>query len=534
MARLTASPTDPAWAYVQARTAAMNGDHARSAELLAALSQTMPNEKELARKALGAAIDSGRFDLALSLARQVDQASLPNDARLLIVGDELRRGRSDRALALLTANPDGTDLSFLRPLVTAWDLTGRNDLNGALATLKSIPANGPLSTFRDEETAFILLKFKRNVEAEAFARRAVGNAGPRDTQIRLALASGFLNAGDRARAQIMLDGISPDARSAAQRLLAGRLGNRAIDNGAEALSEVLTALAGDLARMQRAVPPLGLVQAARYANPDNRGATLLLALLLDIRERSEAALALLRTVPADDPLIGQARDSQVRILNGEKRHAEAYRVAAAAAASPGASAGDLSRLGDVYSAMDRHAEAADAYARAIALSDQQRRSENLWALYLLRAGALEEGNRWPEAKQTLERGLAIAPEQPLLLNFLGYAKLERGEDMDSAEAMIRKASQLAPDDASITDSLGWAQFKRGKKDEAIATLQDAAEKDPEQAEIQEHLGDALFSAGRRFEARFAWEAAMVTAEDEVAQRVRAKLQSGLTPGNAAP
>jgi len=100
--------------------------------------------------------------------------------------------------------------------------------------------------------------------------------------------------------------------------------------------------------------------------------------------------------------------------------------------------------------------------------------------------------------------------------------------------MIRKASELAPDDASITDSLGWAQYKRGKIADAIATLQTAAEKDPDQAEIHEHLGDALFSSGRRFEARFAWNAALVTAEDKTAARVKAKLASGLTPANAAP
>jgi Flp pilus assembly protein TadD len=128
----------------------------------------------------------------------------------------------------------------------------------------------------------------------------------------------------------------------------------------------------------------------------------------------------------------------------------------------------------------------------------------------------------------------MAPEQPLLLNFLGYAQLERGENMDAAEAMIRKASDLAPDDASITDSLGWAEFKRGKVDEAIATLQRAAEKDPDQAEIQEHLGDALYKNGRRMEARFAWNASLVTAEDDVATRVKAKLASGLTTANAAP
>jgi Flp pilus assembly protein TadD len=130
--------------------------------------------------------------------------------------------------------------------------------------------------------------------------------------------------------------------------------------------------------------------------------------------------------------------------------------------------------------------------------------------------------------------LKLAPEQPLILNFLGYAKLERGEDLDNAEAMIRKASELAPGDASITDSLGWAQYKRGRLKEAIETLQRAATADPSQAEIREHLGDALYDAGRRFEARFAWEAALVTADEEMAARVKSKLESGLGKTNRAP
>jgi Flp pilus assembly protein TadD len=184
--------------------------------------------------------------------------------------------------------------------------------------------------------------------------------------------------------------------------------------------------------------------------------------------------------------------------------------------------------------MDRYNEAADAYGRAVALAGTQGAKSDLWTLLLLRASALESANRWPEARRVLEQALTIAPEQPLILNFLGYGKLERGEDLDAAEAMIRKASELAPDDASITDSLGWAQYKRGKVDEAITTLQRAAEKDPDQAEIHEHLGDALYKSGQRFQARFAWSAALITAEEDIARRVRAKLASGLTAANAAP
>jgi Flp pilus assembly protein TadD len=199
----------------------------------------------------------------------------------------------------------------------------------------------------------------------------------------------------------------------------------------------------------------------------------------------------------------------------------------------GAGVSDYARLGDVLANMKRHEEAAAAYARAFQFVAQGSPEER-WPLLLLQASALEEANRWSETRQLLGQALSLAPDEPLILNFLGYAKLERGEDLDTAEAMIRKASALAPDDASITDSLGWAVYKRGRTKEAIEILTRAAKSDPTQAEIHEHLGDALYKAGNKFEARYAWSAALVTAEDEVASRLKAKIESGLTPTTAAP
>ena len=512
----------------------MNGDHARAAQLLASLAGSQPDQVDLAKKALGEAIGAGRMDLALSLARAIPAAKLPTDARLLLVTDEIKHRRVDRALPWLAVSADNGDLGFLAPLITAWDAADRGKVDLALSTIDQIPVGSLLGPLRSEERTLILLKARRTVEAEPFARRAIGTAGGREDRLRLAFADGFLAAGDRARALMMLDGMGGDSTAARQRIVAGKQSGQAIDTSAKALSEVLTAFAADLARLQRAAPPLGLVQVARYANPQNSSATALLAVLFDGRGRSDEALALLRAIPPNDALTAQVRDVQVRILSDEKRFDEAYQIAATAAAAPGAGVDDYSRLGDLYAAMKRSSAAADAYGRALTLATAQGQKDNLWTLQLLRASALEDANRWPEAKQALQAGLAVAPDQPLLLNFLGYAKLERGEDVDAAEAMIRKASELAPDNASIADSLGWAQFKRGKVDEAIGTLQQAAEKDPDQAEIQEHLGDALFKSGRRYEARFAWGAALITGEDEIAARVKAKLASGLTHANAAP
>jgi tetratricopeptide (TPR) repeat protein len=533
-ARLTASSADPADIYLEARAAAMNGNHARSAALLASLAESQPDQVDLARKALVEAIGAGQMDLALSLAQKIPAAKLSTEVRLLLAADAVRHNRIDRAEAWLAAKADNGDLTPFAPLLTAWDAAQHDDLDRALKTIDAIAANSLLGPLKGEERAFILLKFHRSAEAEPFARRAIGAAGARESRLRLAFADGFLSAGDRDGALMMIEGMGSEAGAARQRVLAGKLSGQGIDTAAEAFSEVLTAFAGDLARIQRAAPPIGLVQVARYADPRNSSATALLALLLASQDRTDEALAVLRTVPRDDALASAVRDVAAKILTDNKRDAEAYAIAASAVAGPNATISDYSRLGDVLQAMKRNNEAANAYGRAVALAHAQGLKADLWPLLLLQANALEEAKRWPEAKQALQEALTIAPDQPLILNFMGYAKLERGEDMDSAEAMIRKASELAPDDASITDSLGWAQFKRGKMVDAIATLQRAAEKDPDQAEIQEHLGDALYQSGRRYEARFAWQAALVTAEDDVAGRVKAKLASGLTPANAAP
>jgi Flp pilus assembly protein TadD len=81
-------------------------------------------------------------------------------------------------------------------------------------------------------------------------------------------------------------------------------------------------------------------------------------------------------------------------------------------------------------------------------------------------------------------------------------------------------------DPAITDSLGWALFKGGRTAEAIALLERATESEPTIAEIGEHLGDAYWAAGRRIDARYAWRAALVQAEDGDAKRLSTKIEFG--------
>lgn len=518
--------------YVSARAAGTLGDPALSAQLFANLATERPGDLDIKRRGIAEAIAAGDMKLALELARGIPVAETPLDLRMLLVAEDLRAGRAKRAVEVLRTRDGTIDSSFLAPFIEAWALAERRNPR-AFEALAQVAPGSALAPQLNEQKAFLLLRLKRPREALPFATAAISSAGGRADRLRLALADSFVAAGDRATALRLLDAPGPALAEGRRHAAAGKLTGQGIDSGLKAFGELMVGMSLALGRMQDKSLPIAFAQIARHANPGNSAGAILLALLLDEDSRRTDALDILYGINPADPFAAQAQDSEIRILIDSNRHEEALRRAAQIiAARPGADS--YARLGVVRIEMKNFSAAADAYARAIQAAATVPGSDEVWMLRLYRASALEEAGKWGEAKAELALALRDKPDNPLLLNFLGYGKLERGEDLDAAEAMVRKASALRPDDASITDSLGWAQFKRGRLDEAIATLERAAAADPSQAEIQEHLGDALYTAGRRYEARFAWRAALVNAEGADKERIQAKVETGLTPATAAP
>lgn len=146
-----------------------------------------------------------------------------------------------------------------------------------------------------------------------------------------------------------------------------------------------------------------------------------------------------------------------------------------------------------------------------------------WAAWLQYGGALDQAGRKDEADAALAKAVELGPDEPLALNYLGYARIERGQDVPGSLALLEKASKLAPDDASITDSLGWAYFKAGQTKRGLPLVERAAMTEPANAEINAHLGDIYWALGRRYEARYAWRAAALTADDGEQARLAAKI-----------
>jgi Flp pilus assembly protein TadD len=301
------------------------------------------------------------------------------------------------------------------------------------------------------------------------------------------------------------------------------------------MSELLLRLAADAAAAEAPELALTLSRTATFLAPETAAPWLVTAELLAAQGRHEAALAAVTKVPADDVLHVDSADLRLRILSGSGRGEAAVAEARSLVASQPQSVVGWSRLGDLLSADSKHKEAAEAYGKALDLvRGGAKTAQPEWGLWLLKGGALTQAGQWAEGKAALQEAYKQAPEQAVVLNYLGYSQLERRENLAEAERLIGQASKLQPDDASITDSLGWAHYVRGDLPKAVELLERAARGQPADTAINEHLGDAYYSAGRRFEARYAWQAALIYADGDAAARLKAKIETGLSPSLAAP
>ena len=128
----------------------------------------------------------------------------------------------------------------------------------------------------------------------------------------------------------------------------------------------------------------------------------------------------------------------------------------------------------------------------------------IWPLYYFRGISYERQNQWPPAEADFKHALDLYPDQPLVMNYLGYSWVDQGVHLDQAFPMLRRAVELRPTDGYIVDSLGWADYKLGHYDEAVKKLERAVDLKPGDPVIQDHLGDAYWQVGRKLEAHFQW------------------------------
>lgn len=185
-----------------------------------------------------------------------------------------------------------------------------------------------------------------------------------------------------------------------------------------------------------------------------------------------------------------------------------------------------SSLAEIYRREERYGDARTHYDRAISLVENAEAGH--WPLFYARGVSLERLGKWKLAESDLLSALELKPDEPLVLNYLGYSWVDQGVNLEKALGMIERAVEQRPEDGYIVDSLGWALFRLGQFEEAAAWLEKAAELHPEDPTINDHLGDAYWRIGRKLEARFQWRHAVAMGpESRDIKRIRAKISGGI-------
>ncbi len=523
--RITGAPGD----FLAGRLAASSGDMKEASDaFLRGLSRD-PSSTDLQFQAFMTSMMAGRPE-ALELARKLSGNAT---AQLLLGNADAKAGNWPAAEGHFDGLVRQGMIQILQPLLIAWTQQGAGHTDAALATLQPQIDGQRFRGGYAVHAAMIADIAGRTEEAAKFYKIAQTESGGLNLQLARMLASFQVRQNHVPEAQQIftaLENSSGDLAVAVPQLYAAAA-KRPVNSAADGMAEAYLAIAGALRGQENDEVALIMLRLALDLRPDLTVARLLSADILDNNHHPAAAMAMLKPVDASDPLVSVVRLRQANLAqkSGDTPTALALldQVATAAPARPE----PWAVRGDILNNQKKYVDAAAAYTTAIEKTRQG--DKNIWPLYYARGISLERSQNWPRAEADLLHALDLAPNQPDVLNYLGYTWTEQNRNLPRARDMIQRAVDQRPNDGAILDSLGWVTFRQGNNSAALKLLQRATELDPSDPTVNLHLGDAYWAVGRKLEAQFQWRRALsLDPEPEDAAKLRTKLhESEIALGN---
>ena len=522
--------------YLAARSAIAESDFAEAAQYFSRALARDPGNVFLLENATTAYLGLGDLERATPVARRLIQSGSSSQlAGLVLFGDAARNGNWDANLADLDAGL--TVGPLFDGLTRAWALVGDGRMTEALEAFDTVSANQGVEAFGLYHKALALSS------VGDFENAAEIFSGDTGTTIRLTRRGliayvEVLSQLERNETAIELveasfgTNLDPLLEDLVERLRSGETlpfttVREPVDGMAEVYYSIASALSGE------AQPSYTLLYSRMAANlrPDHTDALLMSAELLEDLGRYDLATDVYDTVPRDHPAFHAAELGRAEALRRSGREDAAIEVLQQLTESHG----DLPlvhvTLGDTLRGMERFEEAIGPYNNALALVDEP--DEQHWIVFFARGIAFERTKEWEKAEADFRRALELRPEQPQVLNYLGYSFLEMQINLEEALDMIERAVTLRPDSGYIIDSLGWGLYRVGRYAEAVGHMEKAVELMPIDPVVNDHLGDVYWAVGRKREAEFQWHRALSFIDHEDASgdidpdRVRRKLEVGL-------
>lgn len=525
--------------YLAGRVAEQDHDYDTGADQFDLALAQAPGDLELAYDTFRLRLYAGRIEQAAQLAPQLLTAK-PKDGllNLVMAVKQIRRGDNHAAEQQIGKIGGENQLGPLRDFVVAWLRAGQKDFaaaRAALGKLKSGDASNQapvivIDAQIDEmagDKAAAEAKYRRAVSLDPSALRVVLSAADglrrlgKDADARAILKT----FGDKYGDTVVMDGLfAPNAPMPKPPSAAAGIG--------EIMFEIGSALNAD-PRNARGDLALIFENLAVDLKPDHDFAWLTIAGLYEQWGRSNKALAAYAKVASISPLSWQARLRVASLDAQEDRFDEAVKKLKVLVAEKPDRVDAALTLAELLRNKEKYAEAVTAYDTAIGRIKKV--EERHWPIFFGRGIVLERTRQWARAEADMKKALELSPEQPYVLNYLGYSWIDQGINLDAGMKMLKRATELRPDDGAITDSVGWAYYRLGQFDKAVEWCERASEQKGDDATVVEHLGDAYWHVGRFREARFEWNRALNQKPDKDRIPVLLdKVSNGLSPANDKP
>lgn len=534
--RRAAARTSSAFgSYLAGVRAKEDGDFPAALRALDHAFDADPGNAYLRNEVFVAALLAGRVERAAGLAGEIAEGPYPTGmARLAAAAAEIKRGDLAAAESRLESYEAREAGGLLRHFFLAWAKTGRGRTDQALTALGAVDGSGSRRrAFHDFQAALISEQAGRVKQARAGFLSVVDNADALSVHMVMSIGGFHERAGDPAKARDLYVSFlerRPDSvavRRELERLDGGGPAPRAVSNAAEGAAAALFQVAAGLNWPRFPRVALSNARLAGWLDPQLRLAHLLVGHILESMGRPEQALDVYRGLSADSRFDAEAQLGIARSLEASERVEEAVELFGRLARRPVVHVDALTGLGDLHRRNEDYDEAAEAYGRAIESLGTV--GSGHWRLLFKRGMALERAKKWDRAERDLEHALRLRPDEPLVLNYLGYSWVDQGINLERALEMLERAVGKRPDSGYIVDSLGWAFYRMKNFPEAVRHLERAVELRSLDPVINDHLGDAYWRVGRHREARIQWRRALsLEPEEEVVPVIREKLLHGLT------
>ncbi len=522
--------------YLAGRQAIYQSDYEAAERYYTLALAADPQNDKLLESVVLARLALGQVERALPVAKAIEERGLPSQAARMVISTDLIV--DEKFDELLARDPETQGVGpLVDGLLIAWTLLGQGEMTKAMEKFDEVSTQDGLREFALYHKAMALASIGDFEGAEAVFSDGPGSVGRFSRRAALARAEVLSQLDRNDDALQFLDdvfaaGSDPTIEGYTHRLTEGEtLPFTHVQTARDGMAEVYFSVGAAL-RAEAALDYVLLYsRIAAHLRPDHVDAILLSAELLDALKQYDLAVEAYRQVPADSPDHHSAELGRADVLIDSGKKDAAVEVLQALAAKSPDLPGVHVALADLRRQQEDYDAAVTSYDRAIELSEDGVRGN--WFLHYARGISHERLKNWDNAEADFRRALELNPDQPQVLNYLGYSLVERREKLDEALDMIQRAVAARPESGYIVDSLGWVLFRLGRYDEAVGHMERAVELMPVDPVVNDHLGDVYWAVGRAREAEFQWKRAlsfidpMDTDGEADPDRIRRKIEVGL-------